>query len=113
MNEFKMYFLEVFKNKYASFDGRARRAEYWFFSLFGAIASLILGLIYDPLTWLWSIAVFIPSLAILVRRLHDINKSGWCALLFLIPIVNLVLIFVWLCKAGNTGANQYGEDPKA
>ena len=113
MNEFKMYFLDVIKNKYAAFNGRARRSEYWFFSLFCAIINCVLGLIYDPLTWVWSIVVFIPSLAILIRRLHDINKSGWSALLFLIPIVNIVLIFVWLCKAGTTGANQYGEDPKA
>ena len=113
MNEFKMYFLDVIKNKYAQFDGRARRAEFWFFSLFYAVINTVLGLIWDPLTWIFSIATIIPGIAITARRLHDINKSGWCQLLFFIPIVNLVLIFLWLCKAGNTGANQYGEDPKA
>ena len=113
MNELKTYFLDVIKNKYAQFDGRARRAEFWFFSLFYAVINTVLGLIWDPLTWIFSIATIIPGIAITARRLHDINKSGWCQLLFLIPLVNLVLIFLWLCKAGDTGANQYGEDPKA
>ena len=113
MNELKTYFLDVIKNKYAQFDGRARRAEYWFFFLFNTLAGMILTFIYEPLNWIYSLAVLVPGIAVGVRRMHDIGKSGWCLLLFFIPLVNIVLIFLWLCKAGDTGANQYGEDPKA
>jgi uncharacterized membrane protein YhaH (DUF805 family) len=113
MNEFKMYFLDVIKNKYATFNGRARRSEFWFFSLFYAIINTVLGLIWDPLTWIFCIATIIPGFAITARRLHDINKSGWCQLLFFIPIVNIILIFVWLCKEGDHNTNEYGANPKA
>ena len=113
MNELKKYYIETIKDRYAKFDGRARRAEYWFFCLFNFLAGMIFSLISDPLNWIYSLVVLVPGIAVGVRRLHEIGKSGWCLLLFLIPIVNIVLVFLWLCKAGDTGANQYGEDPKA
>ncbi len=103
------YFISVLKN-YAKFDGRARRAEYWYFTLFSTLISVLLsvlsytiGILY--LDTVYSLAVFIPSLAVGVRRMHDVGKSGWY---LLIPIYNLILA----CTSGEVGSNQYGEDPK-
>jgi uncharacterized membrane protein YhaH (DUF805 family) len=103
------WYLKVLKN-YAVFEGRARRKEYWYFALVSAVISLTLifsgtwlGLPY--LDSIYSLAVFIPSLAVGVRRIHDVNKSGW---FILIPIYNLILFFT----EGDTGPNKYGPDPK-
>ena len=103
------YFISVLKN-YAKFDGRARRAEYWYFTLFSTLISLLLsGISYTIgiqfLDTIYSIAVIIPSLAVGIRRMHDVGKSGWY---ILIPIYNLILA----CTPGEEGRNQYGEDPK-
>jgi uncharacterized membrane protein YhaH (DUF805 family) len=103
------YFITVLK-KYADFKGRARRAEYWYFNLFSmlvSIALLVVGLaIKIPLLYnIYSFAVFLPSLAVSVRRMHDVNRSGWY---ILIPIYSLVL----LCTEGSQGPNDYGADPK-
>jgi uncharacterized membrane protein YhaH (DUF805 family) len=104
------YFLTVLK-KYAIFSGRARRAEYWYFTLFSSIISVafsIVGVITEAplLSSVYSLAVMLPSLAVGVRRLHDVGKSGW---FLLIPIYNLVL----LVTPGIIGNNEYGADPKA
>lgn len=103
------YFLEVLK-KYAVFSGRARRSEYWYFALFTTIISIIflvldsvLGLKF--LNTIYSLAVLIPSIAVGVRRMHDVDKSGW---FILIPIYNLILA----CTDGTNGENAYGPDPK-
>lgn len=103
------YYLEVLK-KYATFSGRARRSEYWYFALFNAIFSIVLSIAdyalgIGFLNLLYSLIVLIPSLAVAVRRMHDVNKSGW---FILIPIYNLILAFT----AGDTGPNRYGSDPK-
>lgn len=104
----KWYF-EVLK-KYAVFSGRARRSEYWYFALFSTIISFILELIAATsgatvIPTIYSLIVFLPGLAVGVRRMHDVNKSGW---FFLIPIYNLILLFT----EGTTGSNDYGSDPK-
>jgi uncharacterized membrane protein YhaH (DUF805 family) len=103
------WYLEVLK-KYAVFSGRARRSEYWYFFLFNiliAVALVLLGaLIHNTiLNTLYSLAVLIPGIAVGVRRMHDVGKSGWY---LLIPIYSLVLA----CTDGNTGTNEYGQDPK-
>lgn len=103
------YYLDVLKN-YVKFDGRARRKEYWMFFLINVIISvglqIIGGIIHlSFLQGLYSLAVLLPSLGVAVRRMHDVNKSGWY---LLIPIYNLVLA----CTEGTKGANQYGSDPK-
>ena len=95
----------VFSN-YANFSGRARRSEYWYFVLFSLIISLIP--IVNLIVGLISI---IPGIAVCVRRLHDIGKSGWWLLLCLIPIVNLILL-VWYCTDSQPGENQWGANPK-
>lgn len=99
----------VFEN-YANFNGRARRAEYWNFFLVNVIISIvigfILGLINLPLLGnLYSLAVLVPGIAVAIRRMHDIGKSGWY---ILIPIYNIVL----LATEGDRGPNEYGPDPK-
>jgi len=98
-------------HNYAEFNGRARRREDWYFMLFNLIISFILGFISSLvgiggwLSNLYSIAVLIPGIAVSIRRMHDINKSGWY---IMIPFYNLVLC----CTVGTKGANQYGEDTK-
>lgn len=105
------YYLHVLKN-YATFQGRARRSEYWYFVLFNAIISyslLFIGLSagngLETLNSIYSLVVFVPSIAVAVRRAHDVGKSGWY---MLIPIYNLVLA----ATDGEPNSNEYGEDPK-
>lgn len=85
-----MNFGEAIKSvfsKYATFSGRARRSEFWYFFLFNFLVSFVLGLIpfLSVVSGLWTLAVLIPSIAVAVRRFHDIGKSGWTYLYFLIP----------------------------
>ena len=119
------YYLDVIK-KYATFEGRARRKEYWMFVLFNFIIACILGVIDQAAGWsfeaagseigilgtIYALFVLIPSLAVSVRRLHDIEKSGWAILWGLIPVVGTIILLVYTCKAGTVGENKYGADPK-
>ena len=116
----------VLKN-YANFNGRARRAEYWYFTLANLLLIIpfyILGLtgvasentglsvIGLVIYGLLALATLIPSLAVAVRRLHDLNKSGWNYLVALIPFVGGIILLVWFCTDGNRFVNNYGDDPK-
>ncbi len=117
------WYLAVLKN-YAGFTGRARRKEYWMFVLFNLIfliAAMILdnvfgttveGLPYGLFYFLYALAVLIPSLAVAVRRLHDIGKSGWMILVSLIPIAGSIWLLVLLVTDSNPGENEYGPNPK-
>jgi uncharacterized membrane protein YhaH (DUF805 family) len=103
------WYMEVLK-KYAVFEGRSRRKEYWYFSLFSFLVSIVLVLLgmatgFRLLYSLYSLGVLVPSLAVSIRRMHDVNKSGW---FILIPIYNLVLAL----RDGTEGPNRYGSDPK-
>lgn len=103
------YYAEVLR-KYAQFSGRARRSEYWYFVLFNTIITIILTIVgyavgVPLLNNIYSLGVLIPSIAVGVRRMHDVNKSGW---FLLIPLYNLILA----CTDGTPGDNEYGEDPK-
>nr|WP_297309504.1 DUF805 domain-containing protein [uncultured Flavobacterium sp.] len=103
------YYLKVLQN-YANFNGRARRSEYWYFYLFNLIIAIILGFIgilinSTILSNIYSLVVLIPGIAVAIRRMHDVGKSGWY---ILIPIYNLILA----CTDGDKGPNEYGEDPK-
>jgi uncharacterized membrane protein YhaH (DUF805 family) len=109
--------------KYAVFTGRAGRKEYWMFGLIHGL--IIFALRYphfltgtiDPETHLGQIRMlyvfgtFVPLIAVSVRRLHDTNRSGWCFLMFLIPLLNLVLFFSFMTEASDPGENRYGPDP--
>ena len=115
----------VLLNKYATFSGRARRSEYWWWYLFitivGIIASIIdraAGLTYSDLTvgggWIATITgivFFIPTLAVSIRRLHDTSKSGWWILIGLIPLIGW-LILLWFYVTDSDADNQYGPYPK-
>lgn len=118
----------VFEN-YANFKGRARRSEYWYFALANGIISILLiiigviigtlfgdaltgGIIGYALLILYSFATLFPSLGVIVRRLHDIGKSGWFYFVALIPLAGPIWILVLLCTDGDYGPNQYGPDPK-
>ena len=109
------YYFAVLQ-KYAQFSGRARRSEYWYFVLFNVIVSFILGFTdgvmgtmtdtgNGMLSGVYTLAVLIPSIAVGVRRMHDVGKSGW---FLLIPIYNLILA----CTEGEQRDNQYGPNPK-
>ena len=117
------WYLKVLK-QYADFSGRARRKEYWIFVLFNMIFAMIalildnvLGLTvgelpYGVIYFLYLLAVVIPSLALAVRRLHDVGKSGWMILISLIPIVGAIWLLVLMVTDSNTGENEYGANPK-
>jgi uncharacterized membrane protein YhaH (DUF805 family) len=113
------WYLRVVKDNYANFKGRARRKEYWMFFLFNmlfvfvaAIIDYILGTF--PLIYvIYVLAVIIPSLAVFIRRLHDIGKSGWWFFIGLIPIIGVIWLLVLLFTDGNPGENSYGPSPKA
>jgi uncharacterized membrane protein YhaH (DUF805 family) len=110
---FNQYFLDVVTKKYADFNGRARRSEFWYFLLFVIVGifalSLILGFISSTLaaivTGIFYLGMFIPYLACLIRRMHDVGKSGWYCL---IPIYSIILIFT----DSQPGSNEYGPNPK-
>ncbi len=114
--ELKEWYLKVLR-QYTDFSGRARRREYWMFVLANFIIALVLGLIdyfigYKIFGSLYSLAVLIPSLAVGVRRLHDIGKSGWWYLIALIPLIGGIWLLVLFCQDSQYGANQWGENPK-
>jgi uncharacterized membrane protein YhaH (DUF805 family) len=98
------YFLNAFI-KYATFEGRARRKEYWYFVLFSFIINFLLALFFVPLSLISQLALLLPNIAVSVRRMHDVGKSGWY---ILIPVYNLILFFT----NGDEGQNDYGSDPK-
>lgn len=113
-------------SKYATFTGRARRAEFWWFALFNFLANFVLNIIdsvvfgfghgmmgggAQPLSGLYSLAVLLPSLAVGARRLHDTGRSGWWQLLVFIPLIGIIVLIWWYATAGDDGPNDYGPDP--
>lgn len=111
------WYLEVLK-KYAVFEGRARRKEYWMFFLFNFIIVFALGIIEELIggpgliSTLYLLAVLIPSIAVGVRRLHDIGRSGWWLLIGVIPLIGGIVLLVFFVKDSSAGPNQYGANPK-
>ena len=123
------WYLEVIKNNYANFNGRARRKEYWMFTLINTIIISALyfivfssidystgemsglGSVVSVLVIVYALAIFVPSIAVCVRRLHDTDKSGWFFLLNFIPFGGLV-VFVFMCLDGTLGNNRFGSNPK-
>lgn len=108
--------VEQVLRKYAQFDGRSRRKEYWYFMLFyycvvlafSLLSVVVLGLI---LLNIFVLAMFIPCLAVTVRRLHDIGRSGVWMLIGLVPVLGWVLLVIWLCQESEPGDNRYGPNP--
>ena len=128
-----MHWMLMPLRRYADFSGRSRRKEYWMFVLFNLLISLavwtllallyILGLsetammaVMMPVFILYGLiglAFVIPGLAVTVRRLHDVDRSGWTILLGLIPLVGAIILIVFYCSEGTAGLNRFGPDPKA
>ncbi len=118
------WYLEVLK-KYAVFGGRARRKEYWYFFLFNTLISIGLMIIdgvtgsfsaeagMGLLSGLYTLGVLIPGTAVMVRRLHDTNRSGWWFWIVLIPIIGAIVLIVFLASDSKPEENQYGSSPKA
>jgi len=117
------YYLHVLQN-YANFSGRARRKEFWMFTLInflitmGAFA-LDMALNSDPASGgfgivqgLYTLIVLVPTLAVAVRRLHDVGKSGWFYFIVLIPLIGAIWLLVLFCSDSEYGPNKYGENPK-
>ena len=117
------WYLEALK-KYAVFSGRSRRMEYWYFVLFNLVVYIVFSLIdallgtfnivqgVGLLSGIYSLAVLIPTLAVMVRRLHDIDRTGWWILINLIPLVGTIVLLVFALTPGTPGSNRYGPDPK-
>jgi uncharacterized membrane protein YhaH (DUF805 family) len=123
----------VFEN-YANFNGRARRSEFWYFTLCNIIISLIfyipmvfsiiltasnnedisiLFFLFYGIFLIYQLGIFLPNLAVFIRRLHDINKSGWNILVYFIPIAGPIMIIIWLCRDSDIHSNKWGPNPKA
>ena len=117
------WYLEVLK-KYAVFNGRARRKEYWYFFLISTVISIFLALIdsftgtiseeagLGLLSGIYALAVLIPGLSVTVRRLHDTDRSGWWILIGLIPIIGGIALLIFMVLDSTPGDNQYGPNPK-
>ena len=99
--------------KYFDFKGRAARPEFWYWMLFNVIGTVVVMIILPPTSvgemgvMVFDIAVLLPGLAVGARRLHDIGKSGWWQLLWLVPFVGPIVVIVWWCKEGDGLANRY------
>jgi len=106
--------------RYADFEGRSRRSEYWYFVLFNTLAAyalLFLGGFVNPMAGValygvYLLAAIVPSFAVAVRRMHDVGKSGWLLLVSLIPLVGAILLLVWFITDSDPGVNQWGDSPK-
>lgn len=110
--------VKVCFSKYATFSGRARRSEYWWFALFTWIVSLVLSLLDGSmsgdvgiLSGIWGLGTFLPALAAGARRLHDIDRTAWWLLIMLVPLIGLIVLIVFLATPGTRGANRFGTDP--
>jgi len=113
------WYLKVLK-QYADFNGRSRRKEYWMFVLINLIISWSLALldyaagtsIFSIVSTIYSLAIFVPALAVSVRRLHDIGKSGWYYLLVLLPIIGWIWLIVLFATDSEAGPNKWDQNPK-
>ena len=130
MEQFNRYFIDTVKNRYAKFDGRATRSEYWYFVLFYFIFSIIASAIdmsiINPmlgatpqeasnggiLQVVLALGLLVPSIAVGIRRLHDIGKSGWWLLIGFIPILGFLVLIYFYVQDSQAGENLYGANPK-
>lgn len=109
------YYIDALKN-YAKFSGRATRKEFWMFALFNFIVSIIVSIVasiirFDSLSGLYCLAVLIPNLAIMARRLHDTDRSAWWILINLIPVIGQIVIFIFMLLPSKQGQNSYDTNP--
>lgn len=109
---------KVLMQNYCNFSGRASRSEYWWYVLFTLCLNIAVGIVfcwskdvYSVVNGLIGLGLLLPGLGVAVRRLHDINKSGWWVLIAFVPIVGAILLIVWFCKNSDMTPNQYGPVP--
>ena len=129
-----MNFVEAVKSgyqNYVNFSARSSRSAFWWWALFQIVVSIVIAMVegggsssvgdgmmsanYNagPIGIVWSLANLLPGIAIGVRRLHDLDKSGWWVLIALIPLIGAIILIVWYCSKGTTGDNRFGADPLA
>lgn len=127
-----MGFIDAIKTvykQYFTFSGRAVRSEYWWWWLFNVIVSVVIALVEGgttstvgegtvgaayyagPIGTIWALGNLVPGIAVAVRRLHDIGRSGWWLLLGLIPLIGALVLLYWMCCRGTSGTNRFGPDP--
>ncbi len=132
MSAFQTYFVDTFKHRYIDFKGRASRSEFWYFNLFTTLIYMVLYIpimvslfssietgappgtlitVLSGLLSLFGLAIFLPSLGLIARRLHDINKSAWNYLFILIPLIGFILLIVWFATDSQPGTNKWGPNP--
>ena len=124
MNVIQEYFIDIVRYKYIQYQGRARRKEYWMFTLFYSIIIITVDIIsaiaapdspaggaMDILSWLINLGLFLPSICLGVRRLHDTGRSGWWLLLSF-TLIGIIPLLIFLCLDSQPGENQYGPNPK-
>lgn len=107
--------MRLFFTRYVDFKGRSRRSEFWWASLVTAVVSTVLGFVFKDVrivSNIWAIAIFLPTLALSIRRLHDVGKSWVWYLWNLLPVVGQIILLVQYCKDGEEKANAWGESPK-
>jgi len=117
------WYLKVLRQA-TDFNGRARRTEYWMFFLFNFLFSIaaaildnVLGLAfpqtgYGPIYVVYALTMLVPGIAVFIRRMHDLGKSGWWFFIAFVPLIGGIWLLILVCTEGNKGPNEYGEDPK-
>ncbi len=109
---------------YTNFNGRARRQEYWYFTLVNVLVNLVMGIIdrvigsvmqmdnFGFFSVIYALFIMIPSIAVTVRRLHDSGRTGWWALIAFVPVIGILVLLYFLIQDSEEGSNQYGVSPK-
>ncbi len=118
--------IDICLQNYVGFAGRAPRSEYWYWALFCILLGLVVGFVsgflavivhekalYGIALAVLNLAILLPSISVIVRRLHDVGRSGWWYFIGLVPLVGPILLLVWFCTRGTTGQNRFGPDPLA
>ena len=119
-NQIFTYAVECVTKNYANFNGRARRTEYWSFTICSSLISGLISMIYRAtgsevvsiLSIIVSLALLVPGIAVAWRRLHDTGRQGAWYFIGLIPVVGWIVLIYWFCQEGVTGENEYGPDPR-
>jgi len=113
------WYIDVIK-KYAAFDGRAQRQEFWMFFLINFIISTVINVIDFNLlgtngiiSLVYALAVLLPSIALSIRRLHDTGRNGWWLLILFVPLIGAIVFLVFACQDSESNENDYGLNPKA